>query len=240
MANKKRTFRERICVDCGRVQSVRSDNRAIRCTSCTSRIAIQPLLAQIKARPRFLADCPQCGMQFRTTRAAADRAAVHCCSKACRKLFCGIQRNCKFCGIQFRALKSQVKGIARSNSSANFCSRECYEHWLCKPNRVTGRGSRWHAIRRRAVAKAPFCARCGTTRRLDVHHIVPFRMTHDNRQTNLIPLCKRCHKYVESMLNDVVLTGLAPSMILLAFGSLLRDLQLATLMKLRALQRLNG
>ena len=74
---------------------------------------------------------------------------------------------------------------------------------------------------------------------LDVHHIVPFRITHDNRQANLIPLCKKCHKRVESILNDVVLSGIPPQVILLAFGSMLREHQLATFMKLREVVR-NG
>ena len=74
---------------------------------------------------------------------------------------------------------------------------------------------------------------------MDVHHIVPFRITHDNRQVNLIPLCKRCHKYVESVLNDVILAGVPPKLVLLAIGSILRDSQMATLLKLREVLR-NG
>jgi serine phosphatase RsbU (regulator of sigma subunit) len=68
---------------------------------------------------------------------------------------------------------------------------------------------------------------------------VPFRITHDNRPVNLIPLCKKCHKRVETILNDVVLTGIPPQLILLAFGSMLRERQLATFMKLREVVR-NG
>jgi hypothetical protein len=38
---------------------------------------------------------------------------------------------------------------------------------------------------------------------------------------------------VESILNDVILAGIPPGLVLLAIGSSLRDCQLATLMKLR-------
>lgn len=68
-----------------------------------------------------------------------------------------------------------------------------------------------------------------------MHHIVPFRMTRDNRPINLIPLCKSCHKQVESILTDVLMTGLPARHVLLAFGSILRDRQIATFGKLREL-----
>ena len=247
---RRRGVRARVCESCERHELVRSDNPATRCRDCASKANGRAGAAKLRGiarasrvgqrRPTLLATCVQCGKAFPTTNSATSRAKRRYCSVACKMLFCGVQRTCKGCGREFRALKSRIAGIARNNSSSNFCSRQCYEDWLCKPDRVTGRGSQWHTIRRRVLARAPFCARCGTTRRLDVHHIVPFRMTHDNREANLIPLCKRCHKLVESLLNDVVLTDLEPPMILLAFGSLLRDLQLATLMKMRSLQSLNG
>jgi len=50
----------------------------------------------------------------------------------------------------------------------------------------------------------------------------------DNRLVNLIPLCKGCHKVVESILNDAVLTGIPPGVLLIAFGSMLRERQVAT------------
>lgn len=36
-----------------------------------------------------------------------------------------------------------------------------------------------------------------------MHHIIPFRLTRDNSPTNLIPLCRACHKRVESVFQDV-------------------------------------
>ncbi|MBL4558033.1 MAG: HNH endonuclease [Rhodobacteraceae bacterium] len=36
-----------------------------------------------------------------------------------------------------------------------------------------------------------------------MHHIIPFRLTRDNSPTNLIPLCRACHKRVESVFHDV-------------------------------------
>lgn len=36
-----------------------------------------------------------------------------------------------------------------------------------------------------------------------MHHIIPFRLTRDNSLTNLIPLCRACHKRVETVFHDV-------------------------------------
>ena len=246
---KTRKYRSRVCDTCGRLDVVRADNPAARCARCTrrengrvsgdKRRGLARPRAGIPPAPRIQALCAQCGRLFPTTNYAIRTTKVHCCSRRCRWLYCGIQRTCKFCGRQFRALKTQVKGITRSNCSAHFCSRECYHRWLSKPGRVSGRGSQWRRARQMALARAPFCGRCGTTKRLDVHHVVPFRMTHDNRQVNLIPLCKKCHKNVESVLNDVILTGLPLNILLLAMRSILRDAQIATFMKIREVIR-NG
>lgn len=42
------------------------------------------------------------------------------------------------------------------------------------------------------------CRHCGKTaqengRALDVHHIVPYHISHDNSHENLITLCRSCH-----------------------------------------------
>jgi hypothetical protein len=246
---QNRSFRSRVCDICGRVDTIRADTKATRCSACARHAngmtgaerwrEIARKRRELPFSPSIQATCPQCGVSFPTTNYAIRMTKVHCCSRNCRWLYCGAQRTCKSCGQQFRAIKSQVKGIARSNSSANFCSRQCYHRWLCKPDRVSGRGSQWMRTRKAVLAGAPFCAQCGSRRRLDVHHIVPFRITHDNRLVNLIPLCKGCHKVVESILNDAVLTGIPPGVLLIAFGSMLRERQVATFIKLREVAR-NG
>lgn len=244
---RRRGVRPRTCETCGRQELVRADNPATRCSDCArsanGRVAgakRRGLARDSRAsegRPRITAACPQCGTNFPTSNRAISRAKRHSCSMACKLLYFGVQRICKCCGKQFRALKSRIRGITKSNSSANFCSQACYHRWLCKPDRTTGRGSQWRQSRLQAIARAPFCAKCGTTKRLEVHHIVPFRMTRDNRPVNLIPLCKSCHKQVESILTDVLMTGLPARHVLLAFGSILRDRQIATFAKLRELLR---
>ncbi|MEG3639297.1 HNH endonuclease signature motif containing protein [Magnetococcus sp. PR-3] len=65
------------------------------------------------------------------------------------------------------------------------------------------RGSGWHAARTEALRRAPFCGVCGAQEHLEVHHIVPFRVSQDNSQSNLIPLCRRCHRRVDEAFRKI-------------------------------------
>lgn len=120
---------------------------------------------------------------------------TYCC-RACRRAAVMLDRCCSQCSGNFQIYRSTLSG--NTNSSGRFCSRSCYDLWLCRTGRVTGRGSQWGSARREAILRNPFCAICASVRRLEVHHIIPFRISRDNRQENLIPLCKVHHKIVEA------------------------------------------
>jgi 5-methylcytosine-specific restriction endonuclease McrA len=122
------------------------------------------------------------------------RAKRRFCSKAC--FTSKIDRTCKECGKAFQVPASVLSG--KTNASANFCCRPCYENWLCRTNPDPSRGYGWRQIRLEARRLAPFCAYCGTTKGLQVHHIIPYRLTADNAHDNLIPLCRKHHKSVET------------------------------------------
>lgn len=83
---------------------------------------------------------------------------------------------------------------------------------------------------------APFCACCGTTRKqLQVHHIVPFRLTFDNSDQNLIPLCLKCHKSIEHTTQEAEAIGASPDEIGEVFQIVLCSRQNATRHLLRKL-----
>lgn len=179
--------RERSCVKCGKIETVRKDNASTQCKSCASSAAGAITGAKRKAEA-VRAPCHNCAQPVKSARAKF-------CSVSCKSAYAREGRICKTCGSEFEILKSALK----TNASGNFCSRSCYEVFLCRTDRMTGRGSQWKKIRD-AVAKAfPFCGVCGTTKNIQVHHIVPFRLTHDNSPENLIPLCTKHHKWVEMM-----------------------------------------
>ena len=60
------------------------------------------------------------------------------------------------------------------------------------------RSSKWPAVRRNFIKSNPYCAACGTTRELEVHHIIPFHLdaSRELDTANLMTLCQDCHLYI--------------------------------------------
>lgn len=194
--SRDRATRLRTCAMCGKVEDVRADNPATRCRPCAAR----PALAQgrrARSAGRNRETCRHCGRVF----TAPPSSRQQFCSRSCRHAAQSVERTCATCGGSFRIARSVLSD--RTNSSGRFCSRFCYERHLCRTPRIRGRGSRWTTIRKAALRQTPFCAFCGRTRHLQVHHIIPSRLTRDNSLTNLIPLCRACHKRVEAVFHDV-------------------------------------
>jgi DNA-directed RNA polymerase subunit RPC12/RpoP len=193
---RNRSTRKRACTECGKVEEVRSDNAATRCRACGWRSA---LMKGHGTRSAGLnrETCQHCGTGFPAPPSSRQK---YCCL-ACRRAAQSVKRTCATCGSAFRIPRSILSG--RTNASGRFCSRPCYERHLCRTPRIGGRGSRWKTIRKEALRRTPLCAFCGSTRHLQVHHIIPVRLTRDNSPTKLIPLCRACHKRVETVFHDV-------------------------------------
>lgn len=225
--------RIRTCGTCGTVEEVRKDNRSTTCRRCACRKARAKAIQALPTRVPNM-ECSGCGASFRRNLSSAARARENYCSLACRRQSQRIGRECMACGKQFHVPRSVLSG--RTNASAHFCCRGCYESWLCKPDRVTGRGSQWNKVRREVLVEQPFCACCGTFKSLQIHHIVPFRVTHDNALRNLIPLCVRCHKRVEWITTQIEVTGARPSDMGFFMRRALRFTQTLTLLKLREIR----
>lgn len=70
-----------------------------------------------------------------------------------------------------------------------------------------GRSPQWPRVRRQHLAKHPYCAACGTTRFLEVHHVDPFynNPARELDPDNLITLCgdqANCCHFVIGHLTD--------------------------------------
>ena len=178
--------KDALCQDCGTEYSVRKDTSPVTCRRCASARGGKSMLGNHRTER---ASCRACGQTFRAS------LGYTYCSIACRKKENRISRTCKQCSEEFYIFKSSLK----TNASGNFCSRKCYEKHLCNGDKITGRGSQWKKIRDEVVSAFPFCAVCGTTKNLQVHHITPYRITQDNGKENLVPLCVKHHKWVEMM-----------------------------------------
>ena len=216
--------RDRECKECGKIETVRKDNKSEICVSCSCRINGKKGLQSIRENTKWK-KCKNCDNKIEAYK------KWDYCSKECSHKEKIEKRKCKECDCEFEILKSKLKS---SNTSGNFCSRKCYENYLCDTDRTTGRGSQWKKIRNIAIKKAPFCAICGTTKNLQVHHIIPFRYTNDNSQSNLIPLCIKHHKKVEIITNDILKVHRDFKISKLIISSMLKENQLATFAKIKA------
>jgi hypothetical protein len=187
----------RECVKCKKIELVRKDSKSIQCKSCASSAAGKKA-AIIKKSKVMRNPCKHCGELVKSSKAQF-------CSLKCKSEHSRIDRQCKQCNKIFSINKSVLK----TNASGNFCSRPCYEKFMCNGERTTGRGSQWNKIRKEVLADFPFCAVCGTTKQLQVHHITPFRISHDNSKDNLVPLCVKHHKWIEMMFVDTERFGVS-------------------------------
>ena len=217
--------KERICTECSKIETVRKDNKSSICKSCASRNAGAKGLITIRKNIKYKS-CAGCSNKIESYK-KWDYCSVECSSKNKR-----VERECKECKIKFKILKSTLK----TNASGNFCSRPCYEKYLCDTERINGRGSRWKKIRKEALSKFPFCALCGTSKKLQVHHIIPYRYTYDNSQSNLIPLCVNHHKIVEIQTNNSLKETTDYKTAKIILNSILREKQLNTLTVLKRLK----
>lgn len=229
-----RSFRERTCAECSRIDRVRSDNAGIRCGPCASRISLEKARrirtdGVTENRRRRTKPCECCGAPF----VAIGRNRF--CSMTCRRAGQSTGRTCEQCGAGFRVPRSKLSG--RSNSSARFCSWACYALSLEIPGSAASRGSGWLAARREALRRNPFCALCGTTRDLHVHHIQPYRLRRDNSQQNLMPLCETDHPVVEKIMRRLEEFGLPYEQALFAKRGMLTERQDATRMMLSRLSQ---
>ena len=236
MHKLKGRSKERHCDTCGKLELVRTDNKSTTCRFCSRRAAAKSSAMKKQcAVPWF--DCAHCGLKFQRSARKIERAENSFCSLACKVKHSRIERQCKGCSKKFFTQRGRVS--SKTNSTAKFCSRPCYNTWLCQTDRINGRGSQWKSIRELAISRYPFCAICGSgrKRRLEVHHILPYRLSLDNSQPNLIPLCSKHHKSVETILHSVEATGIDHDTVKLFFWSVLKERQAATFMKIKELSR---
>jgi ATP-dependent DNA helicase RecQ len=54
-------------------------------------------------------------------------------------------------------------------------------------------GWQWAKLRAAVRERDGGCVRCGSTVRLEVHHVLPLVEGGSNEPGNLITLCRRCH-----------------------------------------------
>ena len=160
-----------------------------------------------------LVKCEVCNKEFYKTLAEIKRRPTHYCSRECYYISIkddeypdGLVK-CKNCGKIFKTKPSKIK-----RSILHFCSNECngmymsgknHPKWVGGYNRKYGNG--WKEVKKIIRKRDKKCMYCGTRNKMEVHHIIPFRISKNNNIDNLICLCKSCHPHLENLYNyDII------------------------------------
>ena len=162
-----------------------------------------------KCRPdkmRFERTCLECSKRFNPGRQRAVYCSGECVARSQRRA----DYICDQCGQSFHKERKNT-----NKSTLRFCGVVCrnihirgnrHPNWVSNREHLTNdRGPGWDDIAESIRQRDRYmCQRCGLKqtdqRRLDVHHIEPYRISHNNHPDNLITLCNHCHKIVESAL----------------------------------------
>jgi hypothetical protein len=195
-------------------------------------IARKSLTVKKKKRiPARISICANCNNSFDDF---SKEPSKHCCIE-CRLESTRNFVDCASCKALVKVTPSRIKV---NKGVGIFCNAACFNKFQCKPETSSDRGSQWTSIRNKVINLFPFCALCGTTKKLQVHHIIPYRLTKDNSASNLIPLCTKHHKFVEMQFiaMEAVEDNLDRASI--AWRAMLRGHQIKTLAVIRKI--LNG
>lgn len=167
---------------------------------------------------RIYRNCLRCGNEFYILQCQLDKSNTSgkfCCRKCYNEYqktltgdknnhFTRVKVNCPTCGKEFLALPSKIKMYkntfcsvkCRSEYHVNYIGGDKNCNWKGGTSRLRGN---FDEVKRKHFEGVQFCAICGTTKNIHIHHIIPFRLTQDNSLDNLIPLCNSHHKSVESV-----------------------------------------
>lgn len=96
---------------------------------------------------------------------------------------------------QYRVKATQKRFFVDKKHRQNWLEYRAQTNWL-RGERAYGPG--WGKAQKLVRERDKICQRCGKTPEqngmaLDVHHIVAFRISHDNNPVNLTALCRHCH-----------------------------------------------
>lgn len=190
--------------------------------------------------------CKTCGTHFwvyESSLRCSNSSGNFCCRKCYneyQKTLTGEKNNhytskvvkCANCGKEIK------KTAWRLNHYKNpFCSIKCrseYQHnytegekncnW--KGGHKNYRGN-FALVKRKYFSGNVFCAICGTFKDIHIHHIIPYKYTKDNSIKNLIPLCRKHHRIIETCTKDFIDLVEDKNVALFYLNQMLRERQLA-------------
>lgn len=163
--------------------------------------------------------CKHCGKEFFIPKSVISKKTNSSGNFCCKRCYSEYQKTltkeknnhstgcvvkCANCGKEVWQIPSKAKIYQN-----RFCSKKCkseYHHIYIEGEKncnwkggiAQSRGKDFEVIKREKFQNS-YCALCGRKEHIHIHHIIPYRLTQDNGYENLIPLCAKHHKMVESI-----------------------------------------
>lgn len=211
----------RVCKECGVTYFTKYTTTSFCSILCSCRDRAKEKSKQ--ARMGWKRNCLKCGVAFESRIKSVRFCSIRCsklskpirsclscgqltirpkyCSMNCRDAGKRKLVICMCCSTSVLVHKSVVR---RGGMAGSFCSSRCVNDYRTgdkNPN-WRGGGSYWRGKGWRRICKVVrdrdnhTCQDCGAAEikcKHHVHHISPWRDTHDNSLVNLVTLCPRCH-----------------------------------------------
>ena len=199
--------------------------------------------------------CKQCNKEFSILKSTLkSNASGNFCCRPCyneylktikgekHKDYKRIKTTCDNCKKLISVTPSKLREYKH-----HFCSKECRGAFYSHENNPYWRGGtkayrgNFEKVKKEYFNGTNFCALCGTTKDINIHHIIPYRLTKDNSVNNLIPLCRKHHRIVESVSVKFIDTFKGNYEIAKYFlNNILRSRQIETFLLLKELKKANG
>jgi hypothetical protein len=164
-----------------------------------------------------ISECKTCGNNFKKYKSTEQNYCSRVCVDKGKTDIYYRTIKCTYCENRFSKRKKLI-----TDDQRHFCSVNCSNQWLSenqtgKDNSnwseelrpVNNYGPNWSLVRKQTRERDNYtCQKCDKneeefSKKLDVHHIIPFRLfdkfEHGNDLRNLITLCKSCHGKVEAV-----------------------------------------
>jgi len=157
--------------------------------------------------------CEQCGATF-YVKASRDHARF--CSNDCYLAnrwgdSHQVTGTCLVCGAEFTAAASEGRKVCSwecRNQLRSITQRGDQSHFW-RGGKTAPYHQEWKAVRRIVVERDGYkCVTCGSTDRIQVHHIIPYRYSQSHDPGNLKTLCRSCHSREEFRVNPAFVEGL--------------------------------
>lgn len=177
------------CQKCGETFTNKIRNTKYCCAEC---------YFNTKKRKEYI-NCEVCNKVI----AKRDKGTKFC-SQKCYRINNTQIRKCKLCENEF---KVNICVIKRGKNAGKFCSQKCVNAYRINDKNPNWRGGIIYNLKKknkelkklRPIIRNKYnytCQKCGDNKTgiiLDVHHIIPYRLTQDNSLINLTLLCHPCH-----------------------------------------------